>query len=280
MKTSVLKKSLLDYAIKGKLSVKFRRENPNLSATDEINAYNKQIIQTHKIRQKELDNLEKALKEKGADKQSIKSQITTLKKEIAKLKEIVILNSSELSFAIPNSWAWVRLGDICEISSGGTPARNKAEFWNNGNIAWVKIADIKSDFIKETAEHITQKGLENSSAKIFPKGTILYTIFATLGEVGILDIDATTNQAIAGLTKLYKYETTFLMYCLRSKKDYVCNLGRGMAQSNINQTMLKNFLIPLPPLAEQIAIANVLDTLMLLADKYENTLEELRNLKG
>ena len=159
---------------------------------------------------------------------------------------------------------WVRLGDICEIQSGGTPARDKSEYWHNGNIAWVKIADIKGDFVKQTSEYITQAGLDNSSAKIFKKGTLLYTIFATLGESAILSIDASTNQAIAGLSKKYNYKTKFLMYCLRSYKDYVINMGRGAAQSNINQAMVKDFPIPLPPLEEQRHITKLLDNLFSL----------------
>ena len=92
-----------------------------------------------------------------------------------------------------------RLGDICKIQSGGTPSRSTLEYWNNGTIPWVKISDFEGKYLFGTTECISQRGLDNSSAKIFPKGTILYTIFATLGEVCILDIDAATNQAIAGL---------------------------------------------------------------------------------
>lgn len=168
-------------------------------------------------------------------------------------------------FVIPESWAWVRLGDICELASGGTPARDKPEFWNNGTIAWVKIADIKSDFVNHATEFITEQGLANSSAKMFEKGTLLYTIFATLGEVAILNINATTNQAIAGLSKKCNYETKYLMYYLRSLKDYVNNIGRGMAQNNINQSILKDFLIPLPPLQEQKYISQTLDNLFTIA---------------
>ena len=91
----------------------------------------------------------------------------------------------------------VRLCDVCEIQSGGTPSRANPDFWNNGTIPWVKISDFSGKYLNKTQESITQKGLENSSAKMFEKGTILYTIFATLGETCILDIQATTNQAIA-----------------------------------------------------------------------------------
>ena len=93
----------------------------------------------------------------------------------------------------------VKLGEICEIQAGGTPSRNKQEFWVQGNIPWVKIKDINSKYISKVEEHITELGLQFSSAKLFSRGTILYTIFATIGEVAILDIDAATNQAIAGL---------------------------------------------------------------------------------
>ena len=81
-----------------------------------------------------------------------------------------------------------RLGDICKIQSGGTPSRAESAYWDNGSIPWVKISDIKDKYLNDTEEYITEAGLENSSAKIFPAGTILYTIFATLGEVCILNM--------------------------------------------------------------------------------------------
>lgn len=327
MKTDTLKKSLLDYAIKGSLTAKFRRENAGLNAFDELEIYNDNIKQKRKKLEKELKKCEKEFKlEKDKEQKALfKSQIQMLKKEIVKCKEITPLfcqshevqplkassgvwgvkggirgatsradeakpvirkfkppcpplkektnntesthnevGESEAPFEIPNSWAWVKLGDICEIISGGTPSRDKIEYWHNGTIPWVKIADVKNNVVNQTQEFITELGLENSSAKIFKKGTLLYTIFATLGETSILNIDAATNQAIAALIETYDYDTKFLMYCLMSMKDYVNSLGRGVAQNNINQTMLKIFTIPLPPLKEQEYIVQTLDTLFTL----------------
>ena len=176
-------------------------------------------------------------------------------------------------FEIPNSWAWVKLGDICEISSGGTPSRNEAEFWENGTIPWLKIADIKDDYVNSSSEFITQKGLENSSAKIFKKGTLLFTIFATLGEVAILNIDASTNQAIVGLTpKKDNYITKFIFFALKNIKNSVNLIGRGATQKNINQTILKNFYIPLPPLDEQEKIVKKIDELFEILEVIENSL--------
>ncbi|EAI8157123.1 hypothetical protein CS779_02940 [Campylobacter upsaliensis] len=281
MKTDTLKKSLLDYAIKGKLTARFRRENNGLNAFNELEIYNDNIKQKRKKLEKELKKCEKELKlEKDKEQKAFfKSQIQMLKKELTKCKEITPLNLSEAPFEIPNSWAWVKLGDICEIVSGGTPSRDKIEYWHNGTIPWVKIADVKNNVVNQTQEFITELGLENSSAKIFKKGTLLYTIFATLGETAILNIDAATNQAIAALIEAYDYDTKFLMYCLMSMKDYVNSLGRGVAQNNINQTMLKNFTIPLPPLREQQEIVGKLDLLVTLANDFAITKENLKRIE-
>jgi len=154
-----------------------------------------------------------------------------------------------------------RLGDICDIVSGGTPSRSMADFWNNGTIPWIKISNIKGRYVYEADEFITQAGLDGSSAKMLSKGTILYTIFATLGETGILTIDACTNQAIAGLTirNNNQISTDYLYYYLRSKKAYVNNIGRGVAQNNINLSILKNFELPIPDLSIQKKIVDILN---------------------
>lgn len=172
-----------------------------------------------------------------------------------------------------------RLGDICEIQSGGTPARSNSSYWDGGTIPWVKISDIRSKCLQNTEEFITENGLQNSSAKIFPKGTILYSIFATLGETCILDIDATTNQAIAGLTiKNDNVYREYLYYYLVSLKSEINSLGRGVAQNNINMSILRNLSVPLPPLEEQRKIAAVLDKVSDLIAKHRQQLDKLDEL--
>ena len=173
----------------------------------------------------------------------------------------------------------VRLGDICEIQSGGTPARSKRDYWENGTIPWVKISDIKGKHLENTEEFITDEGLKNSSAKVFPKGTILYTIFATLGETCILDIDAATNQAIAGITiKCDGVYREYLYYYLSSLKSEVNQMGRGVAQNNINMSILRNLPIQLPPLDEQRRIAATLDKVTDLISKRRQQLDKLNEL--
>ena len=169
----------------------------------------------------------------------------------------------------------VKLGDVCKIQAGGTPSRANLSYWN-GDIPWVKISDIKEKYLNKTEEFITHDGLNNSSAKIFEKGTILYTIFATLGEVSILEIEATTNQAIAGLQIVDKnVNQNYLYYYLVSLKSYVNEVGRGVAQNNINMQILRNFKIPLPSLEEQKAIAGKLDKVSGLIEKRKTQLEKL-----
>ena len=174
----------------------------------------------------------------------------------------------------------VRLGDVCKIQSGGTPSRSKTEYWKDGTIPWVKIGDFSGKYLDKTTEHITQQGLDNSSAKLFSKGTILYSIFATLGEATILNIDATTNQAIAGIKIKDKssVDIDYFYSFLKSLKDEVNRIGRGVAQNNINLSILKSFFIPLPPLETQKQIAAQLDKCTAVIAKHKQMLEKYDTL--
>ena len=175
---------------------------------------------------------------------------------------------------------YVKLEEICTIVSGGTPSRSKPNYWNNGKIPWIKIKDMKSKYIDSAEEFITEEGLNNSSTKMLKSDTILYSIFATLGEVGILKIDACTNQAIAGLS--LKEDSNilkeYLYYYLKSKKKDVNNLGRGVAQNNINLSLLRKFKIPVMPLHQQEKIVEVLDNVSSTMNNYERELELLDEL--
>ena len=120
----------------------------------------------------------------------------------------------------------MKLKDICIIQSGGTPSRSKKEYWENGTIPWVKISDFSAKHIINTQESIT--------------------------ELGILDIDATTNQAIVGIMiRNSMVDQEYLYYYLMSLKDYVNRIGRGVAQNNINMSILRELEIPLPPIEKQ-----------------------------
>ena len=172
------------------------------------------------------------------------------------------------------------LGELCNIVSGGTPSRSKAEFWNEGIIPWIKIGNIKGKYVNEADEYITQAGLDGSSAKLLSKGTVLYTIFATLGDVGVLGIDACTNQAIAGLTikDEKQLNTDYLYYYLKSKKKFVNSVGRGVAQNNINMSILRSFELPLPELSKQKDIVEILDKVAAIIEARKQELQKMDDL--
>lgn len=162
---------------------------------------------------------------------------------------------------LDGDWEKVKLADVAEsINAGGTPRRNVKKYWDNGEIPWLKISDLKSVYISESEERITKKGLENSSAKLFPRGTVLFSIFATIGASGILEKPSTTNQAIAGIVPdKRRIDTKFLYYLLKSEKNKITNKKTHATQDNINLTVLRNHEFLLPPLETQHKIVSILE---------------------
>lgn len=158
------------------------------------------------------------------------------------------------------SWPMVKLGDLFKVTSGGTPSRKKSEYYEGGNIHWVKTGDLHNKYVSSASEFITQQGLDGSSARLYPKNTVLVAMYgATIGACSILDIEAATNQACAAFTPSEKFDPVFLYYLLKHNKPTFVKAGSGGAQPNISGTFLKNFEIPLPPLDEQKRIAAILD---------------------
>ena len=202
---------------------------------------------------------------------------STKEGKIKKQKTLDEIKEEEIPFDIPKNWKWVRLGKVANITAGGTPSRTNPQYWD-GDIPWVKIADMNSKYISKTTETISKKGLDNSSAKIFSKGTLLYSIFASIGTVGILKIDASTNQAITGINFYGSIDIDYMYYVMLGLKSVLLCKARGMAQLNINQTILRNTIMPLPPLAEQKRIVDKIEELMPLVDEYEKNWQRLNDL--
>lgn len=174
---------------------------------------------------------------------------------------------------------WVKLGDLCGVCSGGTPKRSVSEYWNEGSIPWVKISDISGKFVSSTEELITEAGLKGSSAKLLAPGTLLYSIFASIGAVGILKIPAATNQAIAGLSiKTDRIERDYLYHFLKSRESLAKSSGRGAAQNNINLTILRGMEVPVPAIGEQKAIVEQLEIIATQIKQAETQLDQLDSL--
>jgi type I restriction enzyme S subunit len=148
-------------------------------------------------------------------------------------------------------WRYVRLGDIAKTASGGTPKRTSPSFYG-GNIPWVKSGELGDSVVYETEESITEAGLKGSSAKIFPKGTLCVALYgATVGKLGVLGMDAATNQAVCGIFLPPELDTRFAYRFLESKRRELVEMGKGGAQPNISQEIIRDLQFPLPPLDEQ-----------------------------
>ena len=150
------------------------------------------------------------------------------------------------------------ISKIAKTTSGGTPNRGNAEYYG-GNIAWLKSGELNDSFIIESEEFITEEGLKNSSAKLFESGTLLVAMYgATAGKTGILRIDASTNQAVCALFPIEKIERDYLYWFLRQHRiDFILQ-SKGGAQPNISQKVIKETLIPVPPLGIQRKVIDFL----------------------
>ncbi|WRE95529.1 restriction endonuclease subunit S [Helicobacter pylori] len=172
---------------------------------------------------------------------------------------------------LPKDWKKVRLGDIAEIIGGGTPSTQITSFWN-GSINWFTPTEIGiTKYVYKSQRTITPLGLKKSSAKLLPIGTILLTSRASIGDCAILKVAATTNQGFQSLIPLEKINNEFLYYLMLTLKNKLLKLASGSTFLEVSPNKIKNLLIPLPPLNEQIAIANILSDV----DHYLYSLDAL-----
>lgn len=194
-----------------------------------------------------------------------------------------LVPKEEQPYKIPSNWCWIRLENIAEWGSGGTPSRKRKEYYN-GNIPWIKTGELNNGYIFNSEEKITELGLKNSSAKLYPINTVIIAMYgATIGKVGILSIEATTNQACACAIVykniLFKYVFHYLIY----QKEAFINKSKGGAQPNLSQEIIKKHEIPLPPIKEQQRIVNRIESLFTKLDRakelIENTLAQFEQNK-
>ncbi len=176
---------------------------------------------------------------------------------------------------MPSGWVSTTLKSVAKWGSGGTPSRKNPAFYE-GDIPWIKTGELKSKYIQETSEHITEEAVKKSSAKLFPKGSVAIAMYgATIGKLSILGINATTNQACAVAQPYNFLFNEFLYYFLESEKRNLINAGKGGAQPNISQTLIKDWNFNLPPINEQKQIVTKIEELFSKIEEEEKCLSKV-----
>lgn len=258
MNAQQLKNSILQMAVQGKLVPQDPHDEPAKVLLERIRKEKEQLIKEKKIKKEKNPSYIF----RGAD---------NLPYEKVGNQEPVCI-ADEVPFEIPDSWEWVRLGNIGVWRSGATPSRSKPEYYG-GNIPWLKTGDLTDGLINHIPETITKLALEKTSVKLNPAGSVLIAMYgATIGKLGILRIPATTNQACCACLPFIGIYNKFLFYFLMSQKIAFIKKGEGGAQPNISREKIISSLMPLPPLAEQKRIVKKLQLLHPYIEKY-NTLD-------
>lgn len=156
-------------------------------------------------------------------------------------------------------WNLVRLGDIADVQSGGTPLVSNPDFWN-GDIAWYSSGELNVKYTCTPDRHISQLGIDNSNAKLFPKGSLLIGMYDTAAlKMSILDRDAAFNQAIAGVRPNSQIDLSFVQYAIDSHREYILGQRRGVRQKNLSLAKIRDIELWLPPLSEQQLIVAIID---------------------
>lgn len=187
-----------------------------------------------------------------------------------------------MSNSLPEGWSSVKLSEIADVVSGGTPSRDVAEFWAPADIDWVTPTDITKDSkrtLNESSEKISFKGLRNSSAKTLPVGTILMTSRATLGEMKIAEIECCTNQGFKSLIVKPNVDNWFLYYQMKRKKSCYERLGIGSTFLEVNKKDTDNFEVELAPFKQQQKIAKILTTVDNLIDQTQSLIDKYTAVK-
>lgn len=253
---TLLRQSILQEAIEGKLTAEWQKKNPARKGNPETDA--------------------QALLEKiKAEKQKL---ITTGK--IRKEKPLESIKPEEVPFELPEGWVWTRLGDdIAEVGTGATPLTTNLDYYKNGTINWITSSATNNLYINNYDKLITEKALKETNCKIYPKGTLIIALYGqgkTRGQISELEIDSTTNQACATISIFLEniYQRRYIKLFFQKFYIELRKLASGGAQPNLNLEKIKRTKIPFPPLAEQKAIVERVDSLLFIVNELEKQISE------
>ncbi|MGQ2890003.1 restriction endonuclease subunit S [Campylobacter coli] len=202
--------------------------------------------------------------------------------EKVEFNKAISLNPKTQREEIKSQYPLVKLKICGDFFMGGTPSRKNINYWN-GDIKWLTISDYSNhQVIMDTKEKITREGFKNSNAKMIQKGAVVVSIYATIGRVGILGEDMTTNQAIVAIIPNEEFINKYLMYAIDYFKFQLYNEVITTSQQNINLGILQNMVIPKPPLeiqkqivAECEKVEEQYNTLSLSIKEYQKLIKAM-----
>lgn len=197
--------------------------------------------------------------------------------KIKKEKPLPEIAEDEMPFEIPEGWMWIRVGNCGSWGSGATPSRINSEYYG-GAIPWLKTGDLNDGVVIKIPEYITELALEKTSVRLNPVGSVLMAMYGvTIGKLGILGVEATTNQACCACIPYNGIYNKYLFYFLMASRTAFIKMGEGGAQPNISKEKIVNALFSLPPLAEQKRIVAKIEELLPYIDRYEQAWNRLED---
>jgi type I restriction enzyme S subunit len=251
------RQSVLTQAVTGKLTEEWRVGKELTSAINEVKQLKKDRLKIYQL----------LLKQKSKNKRVHKPRFLN--------KEYTI----ESEYKLPQNWKWDVVDNLFDVNIGATPSRKKNEYWN-GSFSWVSSGEVRNNIIYETKETITIQGVENSSVKIYPKGTVLIAMIGegkTRGQSSLLGIDSGSNQNVAALRINQNFTNPkYIWYLFRERYEKTRNGGRGANQPALNGIKIGRISLPIPPLSEQTEIVRQVEHLFGIADRIEAQYEVLK----
>ncbi|HCN6355964.1 TPA: restriction endonuclease subunit S [Escherichia coli] len=192
--------------------------------------------------------------------------------KIKKQKPLPEISEEEKPFELPQGWEWVTLATVGEIVGGGTPKSDNPQFWAKNGIKWITPADLyglKGKYITSGARDISPAGLSNSSARLMPKGSVLFSSRAPIGYVAIADAELSTNQGFKSCVPYIKESAEYIYYFLLASAKKIDAEASGTTFKEVSGAIVSKILLPLPPLSEQLKIVSRANELMSLCDQLE-----------
>ena len=286
-----LRQNILQQAIEGKLTADWRNQNPVQKGNPDYDAE----ALFEQIQKGEVSpSLQpasqfsatpsprgKAPKTPENSREFLEEKLDSERKRTnnARSKSLAPITDEEKPFEIPEGWKWVRLGEIGNWASGATPSKSELTYYVNGTIPWLRTGDLNDNVISSLPITITEKALNECSLRLNPIDSVLIAMYgATIGKVGILKTQATTNQACCACIPYQSNFSQYLFYLLIALREYFKEKSWGAAQPNISKEIIIKTPFALPPLKEQEEIVSIVETLLAKVTELENQIQDRKSL--